>query len=48
MLDALRKSGWRNYSLFMGESGLLFGYFEAEESFVASLEAMSLPPAGEG
>ena len=41
MLDALRRCGWRNYSLFMGEVGLLFGYFEAEESFAASLEGMS-------
>ena len=41
MLDALRRCGWRNYSLFMGEGGLLFGYFEAEESFAASLEEMS-------
>ena len=41
MLDALSRNGWRNYSLFMGEGGLLFGYFEAEESFAASLEGMS-------
>ena len=41
MLDALRRSGWRNYSLFMGEGGLLFGCFEAEDSFAASLEGMS-------
>ena len=41
MLDALRRTGWRNYSLFMREDGLLFGYFEAEESFQASLDGMS-------
>jgi len=41
MLDALRRTGWHNYSLFMSEDGLLFGYFEAEESFQASLEGMS-------
>ena len=41
MLDALRRPGWRNSSLFMSEDGLLFGYFEAEESFQASLEGMS-------
>ncbi len=41
MLDALRRNGWRNYSLFMREDGLLFGYFEAEESFAASLEGMA-------
>ncbi len=41
MLDALRRTGWHNYSLFMRDDGLLFGYFEAEESFQASLERMS-------
>ena len=41
MLDALRKTGWHNYSLFMREDGLLFGYFEAADSFEASLDGMS-------
>ena len=41
LLDALRRTGWHNYSLFMREDGLLFGYFEAEESFAASLDGMS-------
>ena len=41
MLDALRRTGWRNYSLFMRQDGLLFGYFEAEKSFQASLDGMS-------
>lgn len=41
MLDALRETGWHNYSLFMREDGLLFGYFEAEESFDKSLEGMA-------
>ena len=41
MLDALRRTGWHNYSLFMREDGLLFGYFEAEESFQASLDGMA-------
>lgn len=41
MLDALQRSGWHNYSLFMCEDGLLFGYFEAKDSFEASLAAMS-------
>jgi L-rhamnose mutarotase len=40
MLDALHRTGWHNYSLFMREDGLLFGYFEAEESFQASLDGM--------
>jgi L-rhamnose mutarotase len=41
MLDALRRTGWHNYSLFMRDDGLLFGYFEAEESFAKSLEGMA-------
>ena len=41
MLDALRRNGWHNYSLFAREDGLLFGYFEADDDFVASLEGMS-------
>ncbi len=41
MLDALRRTGWHNYSLFLRPDGLLFGYFEAEESFAASLEGMA-------
>ena len=40
MLDALRRTGWHNYSLFLRDDGLLFGYFEAEESFEASLTGM--------
>ena len=32
MLDALRQTGWRNYSLFLcEEDGLVIGYFEAED-----------------
>ena len=27
MRDALRRTGWHNYSLFMREDCLLFGYF---------------------
>lgn len=41
MLDALRRTGWHNYSLFVREDGLLFGYFEAAESFQASLAGMA-------
>lgn len=32
MLAALREAGWHNYSLFMRPDGLIFGYFETEES----------------
>lgn len=41
MLDALRRHGWRNYSLFMRPDGLMFGYVEVEESFEKSLEGMA-------
>lgn len=41
MLDALRRTGWHNYSLFMRDDGLLFGYFETPESFQAALDGMS-------
>lgn len=41
MLEALRRTGWHNYSLFLRDDGLLFGYFEAAESFAKSLEGMS-------
>jgi L-rhamnose mutarotase len=41
MLDALRRTGWHNYSIFAREDGLLFGYFEAAESFEASLAGMA-------
>jgi len=41
MLDALRRHGWRNYSLFLRPDGLLFGYVEAEESFAAALAGMA-------
>lgn len=40
MLDALREAGWRNYSLFMREDGLLFGYFETPDSLQAAQAAM--------
>jgi L-rhamnose mutarotase len=41
MLAALQRTGWRNYSLFMREDGLLFGYFETPESFEAALAGMA-------
>jgi L-rhamnose mutarotase len=41
MLAALRRTGWHNYSLFMRDDGLLFGYFETPESFGAALDGMA-------
>jgi L-rhamnose mutarotase len=31
MLDALRAAGWRNYSLFLRNDGLLIGYLETDD-----------------
>jgi L-rhamnose mutarotase len=31
MLAALAESGWRNYSLFLREDGLLVGYVESDD-----------------
>ena len=41
MLDALRETGWHNYSLFMRADGLIFGYFETEESLAAAQSKMA-------
>jgi L-rhamnose mutarotase len=40
MLDALREAGWRNYSLFAREDGMLFGYLETDD-FEAAQRAMA-------
>ncbi len=47
MRDALSRQGWHNYSLFLREDGLLFGYVEAAESFAASLAGMETEPINE-
>jgi L-rhamnose mutarotase len=39
MLAALRGTGWRNYSLFLRDDGLLVGYLESED-FAAAVRAM--------
>jgi L-rhamnose mutarotase len=41
MLEALRRTGWHNYSLFMRQDGTLFGYFETPESFDAARAGMA-------
>jgi L-rhamnose mutarotase len=41
MLDALRRTGWHNYSLFMRDDGLLFGYFETPDSLQGAQARMS-------
>jgi L-rhamnose mutarotase len=39
MQEALRNTGWENYSLFLRDDGLLIGYLETED-FQAAREAM--------
>ena len=41
MLDALRRHGWGNYSLFMRPDGLIFGYVEFAESIEKSRAGMA-------
>jgi L-rhamnose mutarotase len=41
MQAALRRHGWHRYSLFLGEDGTLFGYFETPDSFRTALDGMS-------
>ena len=44
MLEALRETGWRNYSLFLRpEDGLVVGYFEAENA-AATQQLMDAHP----
>ncbi len=40
MREALRAAGWRNYSLFLRDDGLLIGYLEADD-FEAAQRAMA-------
>jgi len=39
MLEALRATGWRNYSLFLRGDGLLIGYLECDD-FAAAQRGM--------
>lgn len=41
MLDALRASGWHNYTLFARPDGLIFGYFETEKDLSTAQQAMA-------
>ncbi|GAA1164803.1 L-rhamnose mutarotase [Nesterenkonia sandarakina] len=43
MLQALKRSGWRNYSLFLRGDGLLIGYMEVD-SIAAAQAAMDAEP----
>ncbi len=46
MLDALRETGWKNYSLFLRDDGLLVGYLETED-FRKALAGMASQPINE-
>ncbi|NOX31696.1 MAG: L-rhamnose mutarotase [Actinobacteria bacterium] len=41
MKAALRRHGWRNYSLFLHTDGTLFGYLETPSSLTEALDGMS-------
>ena len=43
MLEALSRTGWHNYSLFMREDGLLVGYLETDD-FQAAVSRMEQEP----
>lgn len=40
MREALSRTGWHNYSMFMRDDGTLFGYFETPNSLEAAIEGM--------
>jgi L-rhamnose mutarotase len=40
MQDALRKTGWHNYSLFLRDDGMLIGYVETPD-FQKALDGMA-------
>lgn len=40
MVEALRETGWSNYSLFLRDDGLLVGYLETED-FDKALQGMA-------
>jgi L-rhamnose mutarotase len=44
MLRALAATGWHNYSLFLGDDGLLVGYFETPslDQALAGMEATAV------
>ena len=41
MLAALHETGWQNYTLFMRTDGLIFGYFETDESLQVAQAEMA-------
>jgi L-rhamnose mutarotase len=47
MLDALRRTGWHNYSLFLRSDGTLFGYVESPGTLEDARNAMAGEPVNE-
>ena len=47
MLEALTRSGWHNYSLFLDADGTLFGYLETPGSLDEAVAAMQAEPINE-
>jgi L-rhamnose mutarotase len=41
MLEALRETGWHNYTLFMRADGFIFGYFETDQSLQVAQAKMA-------
>ena len=41
MLVALRETDWHNYTLFMRQDGLIFGYFETEADLATAQAKMA-------
>ena len=46
MRDALTRQGWKNYSLFLRDDGLLIGYCECDD-FAAAVHGMQDEPINE-
>src|SRR5262245_32803676 len=47
MLQALSDTGWHNYSLFLRDDGMLFGYFETPDSFSVAQAGMATKEVNE-
>jgi L-rhamnose mutarotase len=47
MLEALRRCGWHNYTLFLDDDGTLFGYFETDGTLHEAVAAMHNEPVNE-
>jgi L-rhamnose mutarotase len=47
MLDALRRAGWHNYSLFLRPDGTLFGYVETPGTLAEARAAMAVEAVNE-